>query len=100
MAFEENHNDNNIQSHENIDFELPRARSNLFLRTIISGNNAILQDNDLMNQKQTVIRRDQNSTYYKDRKGRICVLCKWEFVPCCQPSICQKHRIRFNECID
>ncbi len=90
-----------FEESEDIDFEIPRPQSNTFLRTIISDGNDISQDEDSIIQEQRFIRRDQtNSTYYKDRKGRICVLCKWGFVPCCEPNICKPHRIRFNECVE
>ena len=91
VAFEEGQSDSSIQSSEENDFKISRAHSNTFLRALIS------EDDD----EQKFIRRDQtNSTYYKDRKGRTCVLCKWGIAPCCLPNICKKHHIRFNECIE
>lgn len=49
----------------------------LLWRAIISNDNDISQDDDSINEEQTFIRRDDiNSTIYKDRKGRSCVLCK------------------------
>ncbi|CAF0760931.1 unnamed protein product [Adineta ricciae] len=96
-AFEENSDTIRQSSDEQMDFELPRERSNLFLRSkILNG-----QDDDAVNQVQTLLRRDHmNMTYYKDRNGRICILCKWGILPCCEPNTCQKHRIRFNECVE
>jgi hypothetical protein len=53
------------------------TRFNTFLRVIISNDIDIFQDDELMNKEQIFIRCDRtNSTYYKDIKGRICVLCK------------------------
>jgi hypothetical protein len=95
VGFEEGHDDISLQSSEDNDFRIPRTMSNTFLRAIISNDNDISQD-----EGQTFIRRDQtNSTYYKDQKGRICVLCKCRIAPYCEPNICKKHHIRFNECI-
>jgi len=77
------------------------TRFNTFLRVIISNDIDIFQDDELMNKEQIFIRCDRtNSTYYKDIKGRICVLCKWGIGQYCAPSICEKHRIHFNECVE
>ncbi|UJR25497.1 hypothetical protein I4U23_006843 [Adineta vaga] len=101
VGFEENSADISQSSNEERDFEILRERSNTFLRNLIMDNDLSTQDDNSFNHVQTFQRRDQmNTTHYKDRKGRICVLCKWGIVPCCEPHTCQKHRIRFNECVE
>ncbi|CAF1297151.1 unnamed protein product [Rotaria sordida] len=93
--------DDNFQNDEDLSIEIPRARSNTFLRAFTLNDNDDSQDDNLIDQERIFIRRhNSNSTYYKDRYGRICVLCKWNILPCCEPHICKKHHIRFNECVE
>ncbi len=77
------------------------AHFNSCSRVVISNDNDISRDDHSINQEERWIRSDQtNSRYYKNRKGCICVLCKWGIVPCCSPNICKKHHLRFNECVE
>ncbi|CAF3317137.1 unnamed protein product [Rotaria socialis] len=98
----ETEEDSNSQEDRNINFEIPRARSSTFLRAMTPDDGDISQDDDdLIDQARDLVRRDQsNSTHYIDSKGRVCVLCKWNLLPCCEPDICRKHHIRFNECLE
>jgi hypothetical protein len=92
VCFEESQNDSNIQISVDNDFKIFRARLNRFLRAIISNDNDISQEDDFINEEQTFIWCDHtNSTYCKNRKGRICVLCKWGITPCCAPNIWKKN---------
>ena len=83
-------------------YEIPRSRSSSFLRGLPSIENSQSQDDDDSNDQEPRLRRRDmiNATHYTDRKGRICVLCKWGIAPCCAPSFCKKHHIRFNECVE
>jgi hypothetical protein len=82
--------------------EIPRSRSSSFLRGLPSMDTSQSQDDEDSNdQGRRFHRRDMiNATHYTDRKGRICVLCKWGIAPCCAPNLCKKHHLRFNECVE
>ena len=93
---------NDYQQIRNLHHEIPRSRSSSFLRGLPSIDNSQLQDDDDSNDQEPGLRRRDmiNATHYTDRKGRICVLCKWGIAPCCAPNFCKKHHIRFNECVE
>ncbi|CAF0728327.1 unnamed protein product [Rotaria sp. Silwood1] len=93
--------DDILEDDEDLSIEIRRERSNTFLRAFTSDDNDDSEDDSFIKQERTFIRRDDwNSTYYRDRNGRLCVLCKWNILPCCEPNICKKRHIRFNECVE
>ncbi|CAF2316163.1 unnamed protein product [Rotaria sp. Silwood2] len=93
--------DDSFQDDEDLSIEIPRQRSNTFLRAFNwNDDDDDSQDNSFIKQERTFIRRDDSNSTYRDRNGRLCILCKWNILPCCEPNICKKHHIRFNECVE
>lgn len=102
LGFDES-DERSLLNERGLDFELPRARSNTFLRALEERDDSSQDDSDddVNAKARALLRRGQsNSSSYIDSKGRKCVLCKMNIFPCCEPSICKKHHIRFNECME